>query len=193
MPTPTLAGTPGACQQVVLNPSFETNTAWTIANAPIRARYATEKAYGGVQSMHMGVHPGEESALGDSSVWQAVTLPADARSAVLSFSYWPGHEDGSDEDWQAAWVFDATMKAPPLRAVLRMRSDAQTWLYHAHDLTALRGRTITLLFTVFNDGVGNDRTWWYVDDVFLTVCGSSQLATTPAQPQQAPDVVSLLR
>ena len=96
----------------------------------------------------------------------------------------PGRQEPNDNDWQAAWVFDAGLNVPPLRRVKKMRSNAQTWLYHGENLIDFRGQTVTLYFTAINDGAGDRRTWWYVDDVVLTVCGSTQVAVVPAQPQR---------
>lgn len=141
----------------------------------------------------MGIRPSEPDAYSYSSIWQTVTIPADAQSVVLSFYYWPGREEPNDEDWQSSWIFDADLTVPPLRQVLKMRSNARTWLYHAQDLIDFRGQTITLYFTAINDGSGDRRTWWYVDDVTLTVCGSTQVPAVPPQPQHGPDQEFLLR
>jgi hypothetical protein len=191
--TPTPDGSPGGCQQVVLNPGFEEDGAWTFGNTVVRARYTTENRRSGTRSVRMGIKPPEPDALSFSSIWQAVTIPADAQSVTLAFWFWPASEEITTGDWQAAWIYDAGLNNPPLGEVLKMRSNAQAWLYHDQDLTDFRGQTITLYFTAVNNGTGNRRTWWYVDDVTLTVCGSTQSITVPPQPQHGPDEDFLLR
>jgi len=191
--TPTPGGTPGACQQILLNPGMEEDGFWTFGNTPRRARYTTDNPHTGARSVLMGIRPPESDASSFSSVWQAVSIPSDAQQVTLSFWYWPATEEISARDWQGSWIYDAAMTNPPLAEVLKIRSNARRWLFVERDLTAFRGQTITVYFTAVNDGFGNRRTWWYVDDVHLTVCGSSQPITVPPQPQHGPDEAFLLR
>ncbi len=191
-PTPTSRPTPGACQQIVLNPGFEQTGFWTIPNTPRSARYTTENKHTGERSMLMGIRPFEPDVLSFSSIRQAIHIPFDADSATLSFWYWPATEEISNRDWQGAWIYDAELNNPPLAEVLKIKSNAQTWLYHDMDLAPFRGQTITLYFTAINDGHAFRRTWWYVDDVSVEVCGSSSPLIIPPQPQEGPDEAFLL-
>lgn len=186
--TPTPGGTPGACRQILLNPGMEEDGGWTFGNTPRRARYTTDNPHSGARAVLMGIRPPEPDISSFSSIWQAVSIPSDARRATLSFWYWPATEEITARDWQGAWIFDAAMANPPLAEVLKIRSNARRWLYEEQDLTGFRGQTITLYFTAVNNGLGNRRTWWYVDDVALTVCGSSQPVTVPPQPEHGPDL-----
>ncbi|MFQ5855459.1 MAG: right-handed parallel beta-helix repeat-containing protein [Anaerolineae bacterium] len=199
-PTPTTKPTPGACQQIVLNPGFEQNGNWTISRTPRQARYTTMNRFTGQRSILMGLLPFEllppENDSAYSSVWQAVHIPSDADSAGLSFRYWPGTEESSTTEpgiaveQQQALVFDATFSA--LRAVvLKTRSDDQDWRRQEYDLTEFTGQTIVLYFNAINYR-DNRQTWWYVDDVFVEVCGSSSPLYIPPQPQEGPDEEMLL-
>ncbi|MFQ5342312.1 MAG: hypothetical protein ACE5F6_12270, partial [Anaerolineae bacterium] len=186
-PTPTQKPPPGECQQVILNPGFEVTGFWTLGNTPRPARYTTMNKHSGERSMLMGIRPFEQDVYSYSSVWQAINIPPDADSVALSFWYWPATEEFTDRDWQAAWIFGPDFDSPPLAPVLKIRSNEQVWKYHEQDLTEFAGQTITLYFTVFNDGRGYRRTWWYVDDVTVDICGSSSTLTTPPQPLEGPD------
>ncbi len=190
--TPTPKPTPAACQQIVLNPGFEQTGFWTIPNTPRPARYTSMNHHTGQRSMLLGIRSLEPDVLSFSSVWQAIQIPADADSATLSFWYWPATEEPTTRDWQAAWIFDAELNNPPLAPVLKIKSNDRYWQAHQQDLTEFAGQTITLYFTAVNDGHGDRRTWWYIDDVTVEVCGSSSLLTIPPQPLEGPDEEFLL-
>lgn len=191
-PTPTKEPTPGACQQIVFNPSFEQDRYWVFGNTPRPARYTTVNRYSGERSVLMGITPPGPDELSFSSVWQAIRVPQDAESATLSFWYWPATEEVTNRDWQTALIYDAGLNHPPLAQVLKIRSNARTWQHHQQDLTQFRGQTITLYFTAVNNGQGNRLTWWYLDDVTVEVCGSNSVLSAPPQPQESPNEELLL-
>ncbi|MFQ5592822.1 MAG: right-handed parallel beta-helix repeat-containing protein [Anaerolineae bacterium] len=186
-PTPTQKPPPGECQQVILNPGFEVTGSWTLGNTPRPARYTTMNKHSGERSILMGIRAFEPDVYSYSSVWQAINIPPDADSVRLSFYYWPRTEEFTDRDWQAAWIFGPDFDSPPLARVLKIRSNEEWWHPHEQDLSEFAGQTITLYFTAFNDGRGYRRTWWYVDDVAVDICGSSSSVTTPPQPTEGPD------
>jgi len=74
-------------------------------------------------------------------------------------------------DWQECLILDPSYRV--LEVVMRTCSNAQTWQYFYHDLSAYRGQHIVLYFNVYNDGVGGLRTWMYLDDVSMEACGQS--------------------
>ncbi|MBS1252546.1 MAG: hypothetical protein MAG451_01586 [Anaerolineales bacterium] len=189
--TPTTKPTPG-CRQIVLNSGFEQNRTWTFGPTPRQARYTTANYHTGQRSVLMGIMPYESDTLTYSSIWQAVHIPDDATRAKLSFWYWPATQAYGDRDWQASWVFDEGLSFPPLEQVLKIQSNARTWLRNEHDLLDFRGQTITLYFTAINDGQRGRRTWWYADDVTVEVCGSNHPLTVPSQPQAGPSLGMIL-
>lgn len=93
--TPSATTTPGplVCQQIVLNPSFEEDIAWLFGNTPRAASYTTEDRHDGQRSVRTGITPSMSVAYSYSSVRQAVTIPADASSATLTFWYKPHTTD----------------------------------------------------------------------------------------------------
>jgi hypothetical protein len=54
--------------------------------------------------------------------------------------------------------------------VLRQVRNDGVWRQKTYDLSPYRGMTIVLYFNVINDGNGR-RTWMYVDDVSVNLCG----------------------
>ena len=104
-----------------------------------------------------------------SSVRQEVTIPGDARSAILSYWYYPFCQDTVAYDWQAVMILDDTGETLDW-AMPRICSDSQTWTNHTFDLTPYKGRTIIVYFNVYNSGVGNHKTAMYLDDVSIQVC-----------------------
>ncbi|MGQ9516673.1 MAG: golvesin C-terminal-like domain-containing protein, partial [Anaerolineae bacterium] len=89
-PTPTMTSTPlpPNCAQIILNPSFEYNGDWSMMGAK-PGRYTTLTSYTGVRSGLMGILPWEADFEAHSSIFQPITIPADARSASLRFWYKP--------------------------------------------------------------------------------------------------------
>ncbi|MGQ9517809.1 MAG: hypothetical protein ACUVT1_11130 [Anaerolineae bacterium] len=86
-------------------------------------------------------------------------------------AYWYAH------DWQEVLVLDSSYRL--LEVLMRERSDdgAGGWIPRSFDLTPYKGRTINIYFNTINNGIGNKRTWMYVDDVQLFAC-----AQPPACP-----------
>jgi len=78
----------------------------------------------------------------------------------------------AQEDWQLIWIYDERLEYPPMDAVMQSNSNAGVWTAGSFDLDVSHyaGKTIWVYFAVLNDGVDNEPTWMYVDDVALTVC-----------------------
>lgn len=94
-PTPTATATPitGTCTQLVVNPSFESDTAWLFGETARPAAYTTETAHDGTRSLRTGITPGTPDTFTYSSVRQAITIPSSATSATLTFWYRPFSQD----------------------------------------------------------------------------------------------------
>ena len=106
-----------------------------------------------------------------SSIYQEVTIPGDAVSAILSFWYYPLCQDTVEYDWQGVAIFDPDWSQPPLAwAMPKACSDSQTWTHHTFDLTPYKGQTVIVYFNVYNDGLDNLKTAVYLDDVAVQVC-----------------------
>ena len=115
-----------------------------------------------------------------SSVYQSVTIPGGAASAMLSFWYYPLCQDYTVEyDWQEVILYTQSWGFIT-RAMPKMCSNSQTWTYHTFDLTPYKGQTIILYFNVYNDGIGDRKTAMYLDDVSVyTWCPTSTPTPTP--------------
>ncbi|MCZ7569008.1 MAG: immune inhibitor A [Ardenticatenaceae bacterium] len=94
-PTPTVTPTPvpGTCNQVVVNPSFETTSGWLFGETDRAAAYTTATAHDGTHSARTGITPGTPDTYTYSSVRQAVTVPSGATYATLTFWYKPFSQD----------------------------------------------------------------------------------------------------
>ena len=175
-PTPTNTPTPTStppqipCDELICNGGFETTECWTIGDTPRPAGYSTAAVRTDSWAMRLGITYLSD-AKSYSSINQAVTIPADATSATLSFWYYPLCQDTVEHDWQAAiiyqpgdpWVFLAW-------AMPKVCSDSQAWTHHTFDLMAYKGQTIILYFNVSNNGGDNLKTAMYLDDVSVQAC-----------------------
>ncbi len=185
------------CAEQVKNKSFEWTGAWTLANTPRPANYTTDAAYDGVRSMRLGVTPSTWDTYSHSSAYQRISIPAGAASPTLSFWYkaytedtvraqWKA-EDGlgyepseiilekettrkSETDWQEMLLLDTSYRLLSGGVVLRQNRNDGVWKRATYDLTPYKGMDIVLYFNVINDGNGK-RTWMYVDDVSVNLCG----------------------
>jgi hypothetical protein len=197
-PTPTSA----ACSEPVANGGFEANTAWTFAVTANPAGYTTAQAHTGARSARLGVIPtgystaalgapslvpssvqernllGELAPLGASysTAYQAVTVPAGARTATLSFWHRPGSQASAGDFQRVMLLKPVTYSA--IATVWKTLANSTTWQHTTFDLTPYRGQSIVLYFEVYNDDISaGARTWMYVDDVSVQAC--SEATATP--------------
>ena len=190
-PTPT----PLPCGQPVINPSFETNDAWIIDYTPRQAHYVTDTVRSGARSMFLGADPSRPNIYTDASVWQEITVPAEAETATLSFWYWPHtyipqYPWIPHYDWQEALLKDSD--GHTLATVMYVNSDAQAWTQHTYDLTPYKGQTIRLYFNVHNDGIASDptTTFMVLDDATVEVCGPIVFVSPPWQQVESGNTVN---
>jgi hypothetical protein len=194
--TPTFTPTALACSDRVLNGGFEASTAWTFAITGNPGGYTTAQSHTGVRSARLGLAPSvlaagevgpktplrlrrgpERNLLGDlaidgasySTVYQTVTIPADAATASLTFWYWPGTQATAGDFQRALLLRPGTYAL--LKVLLKTLSNASGWLQASSDLAAYRGQSVVLYYEVYNDNVSSGpRTWLFLDDVSLRVC-----------------------
>ncbi|MBN1937518.1 MAG: immune inhibitor A [Anaerolineae bacterium] len=196
------------CAEQVKNKSFEWTGAWTLANTPRPANYTTDAAYDGVRAMRLGVTPSTWDAYSHSSAYQRISIPAGATSPTLSFWYkaytedtvrttWKA-EDGlgyepaevisgkemerkccGEVDWQEMLLLDTSYRLLSGGVVLRQNRNDGAWTRVTYDLSPYKGTDIVLYFNVINDGNGK-RTWMYVDDVSVNLCGQQVRFDPPA-------------
>lgn len=168
-PTATPTQTPlSQCDNVIVNPSFESDDGWTTPPTAWSAGYSTLRAHSGSRSMRLGLEWGNPNVYSNSAAKQTITLPSTASSATLRFWYYP--ISGDAYDGQYCWILNTYghVLAEPLR--LRWpNSNSQAWTLRTYDLTPFLGQTVRIHFEVFNNGSGGITTM-YVDDVTVEVC-----------------------
>jgi hypothetical protein len=165
-PTPS----PG-CYEAVRNGTFEqVGSDWVLVSSPRPAEYQTSPnpVYEGARAMRTGIVD-LPNVYSDSSVYQDLTLPANAAFITLSFWYYPQYESapgaGALQYANIINVFNGQFVAQPLGV---QRND-RTWLFQQYDLTAQRGQQIRLKFGTVNDGSGG-RTAMWLDNVSVIIC-----------------------
>lgn len=161
MPPPT--GTPTATN-LIQNGGFETSGSWINGGQNPLVR-STTRAHSGNYSLRVGVTSGQQ---GDSIASQMVTIPGSARSASLSFFYWPTTNDSSAYAWQEADIINSSGQV--IQQLFRKTTNDRTWISLTFDLSAYAGQTIGVQFLDHEDANGGSYyTYLYVDDVALLV------------------------
>jgi hypothetical protein len=155
------------CTEGIVNGGFETDAGWQILETDYPAAYVTTPVHGGARALRAGIEPGGENTYSYSSFQQAVALPTDIGSALLTYWWHPASDDPNDLQYlllldDAGGILDS---------LLWTNADDQTWLSGQADLTEYAGLTLTLRFGAYNDGDGG-LTHMIVDDVSLQTCPS---------------------
>lgn len=164
---------PIGCFELMQNGGFETiNQAWNIDASPSPAQYDNTQVFAGNFSMRLGILDGVNTA-GQSTVSQAIHLPAEANSIILSFRYF-GQTDATNGagDFQYLDFYDANTNAF-LQRRFQVTNSSMMWLGAQYSVTELRGRDVRMVFGVANDGV-NGRLAMFLDEVSVYYC-----TTTP--------------
>jgi hypothetical protein len=166
--TSTPTATPEACEELVLNPGFESGEGWVIGETLYRARYSSEQVHSGTRAMLLGITDPQDDLFSFSSAWQDVSIPPEAASAVFSFWYYPISRDPSDRQ-----IVEVQILADGVQNRLigtGPASNSQRWEYASFDLAEhYAGRNVRLYFTVLNRGT-DGVTAMFLDDVSLRVC-----------------------
>ncbi|PPB48992.1 hypothetical protein C4K88_09700 [Arthrobacter pityocampae] len=157
-------------KSVITNGGFESGLAgWTTGGVLPPKASATART--GIRSALLGLTSGPEP-LGNSSLSRTIAVPATGTS-TLSFWYKPHTTDERCEgsacryDWTEAQI--RSTNGTVLRSLFKRASNSATWTRVTADLSAYRGKSITLWFNVHLEGaVPADDTWMYVDDAAIT-------------------------
>lgn len=177
LPVPTPTPTVG-CWEQIENGGFEDEDGWVILDTDWWAGYATNETHSEARSMRLGIVSGD-NVESYSSVEQTLTLPADATRLHLSFWVYPQSEDAAG-DLQYVLLME---ERGGYSFLMSLTSDARSWQYQEFSLLEYAGETITLRFSVYNNGNGG-RAAMYVDDVSLLAC-SGELPVTPTPTPSA--------
>jgi|GEM_PF-3431456 len=100
VPTPTRTPIPTLIPRIELlrNGGFEQEGVWSMPNTPARARRANDPVRSGAWAGLMGLQPGQQDVFSYSTIYQHVTVPADADSVAISFWYLPGTQEQDPPD-----------------------------------------------------------------------------------------------
>ena len=149
----------------MLDNGFEvSSSAWVEAGTDHPARTRAQ-AHSGLYSLKLGYSSGQQ---GNSIGYQMLTIPSAAKSATLSFYYWPASNDSSKYGWQGADVINSS--GTVIRLLFRNTTNDRTWIQMTFDLSAYAGQTIGIQF--LDEEMSNGYsyyTYMYVDDVALNV------------------------
>jgi hypothetical protein len=163
---PTGSPTPLPAGELLLNGGFETDEGWVFGDTPIRGGYDTTTKLSGNRSARLGAVSGPD-IFSFSSVWQRVTLPAEASQVTLQVNLYPvSQEAPGSRDVQNIMILNNNFRV--IRTLSKELSNSLSWEARSYDLSDLRGQTIYVYFSVVNLGQTGKLTAMYVDDVSLT-------------------------
>ncbi len=161
-----------SCYPIVINGGFETRNGWTLGGGPLPPQYVVSPTKSGAWAMQIGNAGLSPATTAYSSIFQTLTIPANAVSAELSFWVWTFTEANPGNDLQEALLLvegaNLQSAASP-GAVWGELSNSGAYQVIRRSLNSQIGQSFELTFSVYNDGVGG-RTWMVVDDVAVTVC-----------------------
>jgi hypothetical protein len=155
------AGPDAGGANLVVNGGFENGlSGWT---AKGKVSNQSTNVHGGTSAAQVG---STSPYSGYSIVQQAVTVPASGTTTLTFWDYLVCN-DTITYDWQQAKIVDANNHT--LKTIFRTCSTSTAWAQRTFDLTPYKGQTVTLQFADRDDGYTGDPTWWYLDDVVVTV------------------------
>ncbi len=159
-----------ACEEIVLNGSFEDeeDSKWVLPVTARQPEYAQEIVHSGKKALRLGNVDQKDDLSTHSVTTQKILIPNSAKSATLTFWYYPISVDAGGGDYHGALVYNSDVSFIR-RKLLREISNDQAWTLETHDLSALRGEYVNLYFYVESDGDQN-ASGMYLDDVSVEVC-----------------------
>ena len=165
IPLITITPAPPLPGELLLNGGFETDEGWIFGDTPIRGGYDAIVVRSGNRSARLGTVVGPVR-FSYSSVWQRVTIPAEASQVKLDAWVYRVSPIPNSCDEQTIAVLNDRFQVS--RFLSRDLSNSQSWEPRRYDLSEFRGRTIFIYFSVLNRGCTGQPTAMYVDDVSLT-------------------------
>jgi len=156
------------CNDLIVNGGFENSDVWEIVDTAYLAGYTTDQAHTGARSMRVGIPPDSSGVVSVtySSISQTLSVPA-GYTATLRYWTYPICQDPAGEDLQYVWLVDGGGETRYLTPLVC--ENLHAWDERELDLTPYAGQTVSLRFSVKNDGDDRVATT-YLDDVRVEVC-----------------------
>ncbi len=174
-----------ACQEAVVNGSFESSTSgnWSFGPTAAQGSVVNSPVHAGSNALRLGIPTSATNMATHSTAYQTVTLPAGLQSATLTYWERPGTSgDGGDYREIIALRTNLTI----LRTVDRTDgSGDDNWSQRSFDLTDLAGQTFILYFNVYNNGSGTPLVA-FLDKLSLQLCDNSVPPTATPTPTHTP-------
>jgi hypothetical protein len=162
-PTDTPTPIPLPPGELLQNGGFENDQGWVFGDTPIRGDYDAAVVLSGNRAVRLGATSGR-NVFSFSSIWQRVTIPAEARQVVLGANVYPVSQDECGVDLQYIAILNDNFRLT--RTLSASLSNSQTWENRTFDISDLRGQTIYIYFSVLNRGCSG-LSAMYVDDATL--------------------------
>jgi hypothetical protein len=160
-PTPVLP----PAGDLLVNGGFETNDGWIFGDTDIRGGYDTSIFLTGQRAARLGI-TNSRNLTSYSSVWQKVTIPAEAKQVILKANVKPAAGQGTcGGNVQLIGILNSNFRQT--RTLWGGVSNSQAWENRSYDISDLRGQTIYVYFSVYNRTCSG-LTAMHVDDVSLT-------------------------
>lgn len=173
-----------SCPNILVNGAFEGFDGWHFGEDPVPARYVNTFFQEGTRAVLLGNPPENPTNVTTfSSIRQLVTLPFTTGPIQLRWWRLP-HTAQAGSPTGSTDRQDVILLAPNLQPIQILRRELRNdgiWQEDLVDLTLYRGQTLYLYFNVFNDA-NPTRTWMYLDNVRLRVCGAPVVAPTAVLP-----------
>ncbi len=174
-----------ACQEAVVNGSFEDSTSgnWTFGPTAAQGMIVDSPIHAGSNALRLGIPAGTTNGATHSTAYQTVTLPTGLQSATLTYWEQPSTSgDGGDYREVIALRSNLTI----LRTVNRTNgSGDNNWTQRSFDLTNLAGQNFILYFNVYNNGSGSPLVA-YFDEISLQLCDNTVPPTATSTPTNTP-------
>lgn len=181
-PAPTPTPNPDVCTELLVNGDFESSGNWQFGSTPFPGRYTTVAAFTGAQSVQLGIPDGNSNRRAYSTVFQRVTIPADAEAPVLLRYAERPHGAADNADYRQVLLLNSSY-GYVAQLSRSYAAGSGAWTERVFDVTAYRGRSLVVYFNVYNNGTGT-QLWSYIDRVELGTCVK---AAGPEEPIVTPE------